>query len=121
MGKKNWAVVGVTEKKEKFGYKIWKILRDNNYNTFGVNPNYQEIEGEKIYHSLSDIEEKIDVIDMVIPPKHGEVTLREAKDLGIEYIFFQPGTYNNELIKLADELGFKYLLEDCVYATLKAK
>ena len=121
MGQKNWAVVGVTEKKEKFGYKIWKILRDHNYTTFGVNPNYDEIEGEKIYHSLRDIGEKIDVIDMVIPPKHGEVTLREAKDLGVEYIFFQPGTYNKELVKLAEELGFKYLLDDCVYASLKAK
>lgn len=116
---KSWAVVGVTANKDKYGYKIWKTLKQHDYNTFGVNPNYDEIEGEKIYHNLKDLPEKVEVVDMVVPPKIALTTLEEAKELGIEYIFFQPGTYNKEVVAKADELGLKYLLDDCIYATLR--
>lgn len=119
--KKVWAVVGVTAKKDRYGYKIWKTLKDHGYTTYGVNPNYDEIEGEKIYHSLKDLPEKVDVIDMVVPPKHSITTLEEAKIEEIDYIFFQPGTYNEEVVEKAKELDLKYLLDDCVYATLKRK
>lgn len=120
MDKKVWAVVGVTAKKDKWGYKLYKILKDHNYETYGVSPNYDEIEGDKIYKSLKDIPGKIDVIDMVVSPKISINTLDEAKEAGIEYIFFQPGTYNDEVVAKAEELGLKYLTGDCVYATLKS-
>ena len=119
--KKNWAVVGVTEKKDRFGYKIWKILEEHNYIAHGVNPKYNEIDGKKIYSSIKDIPEKIDVVNMVVSPKFASGILDEAKELGIEYIFFQPGTYDQKIVKKARDLGFKYLIDDCIYAILKAK
>lgn len=119
MDKKNWAVVGVTEKKDRYGYKIWRILEKFNYKVYGVNPNYNEIEGEKIYHKLGDIGEKIDVVDMVVPARVSINILDEIKDLGIEYIWFQPGSFNDEVIKKANDLGLKILYDDCIYAILK--
>lgn len=116
---KKWVVVGVSSKKDKWGYKIWKILKEHGYKTYGVNPNYDEIEGEKIYKSLSELPEKVDVIDMVVPKNVSITTLEEAKDLGIEYIFFQPGTYDDKVVERAEGLELKYLLDDCIYATLK--
>lgn len=118
--KKIWVVAGVTGRKERFGYKIWKILKEHNYKTYGVNPNYDEIEGEKIYHSVLDLPEKVDVLDMVVGPKIAMKTLDEAKEAGIEYIWFQPGSFNDEVIAKAKELDFKILYDDCIYATLKA-
>ena len=120
MEKKVWAVVGVTAKRERFGYKIWKILQKHGYEVYGVNPNYDEIEGQKIYHSLEDLPKKVDVIDMVVSPKIGTTTLEEAKELGIDYIFFQPGTYNDEILKKSDDLDLKYVI-DCVYAILRQR
>lgn len=117
--KKTWVVAGVTGKQDKFGYKIWKILKENNYETYGVNPNYDEIEGDKIYHSIKDLPKKVEVLDMVVSPKIAIPTLEEAKEVGIEYIWFQPGTYNDEVIEKAEELGFKILYNDCVYKVLR--
>jgi len=119
MNSKVWAVVGVTGNKDKYGYKIWKILMDHEYETYGVSPNYEELEGIKIYSALKDLPVKPDVVDMVVAPKISINILDEAKELGIKYIFFQPGTYNDEVVKKAEELGLEYLLDDCVYATLK--
>ena len=116
--KKVWVVAGVTGKKDKFGYKIWKKLKQHGYETFGVNPNYEEIEGEQIFPAVKDLPVKVDVLDMVLPPKISIHTLDEAKAAGIEYIWFQPGTYNNEVLAKAKELEFKVLYDDCVLATL---
>lgn len=116
--KKVWAVAGVTERKDRYGYKIWKKLKEHDYETYGINPNYEEIEGEKIYSSVKDIPTKIDVLDMVVAPKIGMNTLDEAKEAGVEYIWFQPGSFNDEIISRAKELEFKILYDDCVYAVL---
>ncbi|TJX68720.1 CoA-binding protein [Soehngenia saccharolytica] len=117
---KNWAVIGVTAKKDRYGYKIWKILGEHGYNVYGVSPNYDEIEGVKIYHSIGDIPDKIDVVDMVVAPKISLNVLDEIKEKDIELVFFQPGSYDEEVLKKADELGLSYIIEDCIYATLKA-
>lgn len=119
LGKKSWAVVGVSANKDRYGYKIWKTLKEHNYETYGVSPNYEEIEGEKIYSTLKDLPVKVEVIDIVVSPKIAMNILEEAKELGIEYIFFQPGTFNDEVVQKAEELGLKYLVGHCIYATLK--
>lgn len=119
--KKVWAVAGVTARKERFGYKIWKNLKEHGYKAYGVNPNYDQIEDEKIYHSLVDIPEKIEVLDMVVSPNIAMKTLDDAKEAGIEYIWFQPGSFNDEVIEKAKEMEFKILYNDCVYATLRNK
>lgn len=119
LDKKLWVVVGVTGKKDRFGYKIWKTLKEFNYETYGVSPNYEELEGDTIYPSVKDLPKKVDVLDMVVAPKIAINILDEAKEAGIEYIWFQPGSYNDEVLEKAKELEFKILYDDCVYATLR--
>lgn len=121
LDKKKWVVVGVSEKHDRWGYKTWKKLKEHNYEVYGVSPNYEEIEGDKIYSSLSELPEKVDVLDMVVSPKIAMNILDEAKATNIDYIFFQPGTYNNKVIEKASSLGFKYVIDDCIYSTLRSK
>ncbi|GFN35938.1 CoA-binding protein [Tepidimicrobium xylanilyticum] len=118
MSKEVWAVVGVTPNEEKFGYKIWKILLDNGYETYGVNPNYDYIHNKKIYPTLKDVPTNIEVVDLVVSPKVSLNVIDEAKELGIEYLWFQPGTFDQEVIDKAEKLGFKIIYDDCVLATL---
>lgn len=121
LAKKVWAVVGVTGKKDKFGYTIWKSLKKHGYETYGVSPNYEELEGDKIYKSVKDVPVQVEVVDMVVAPKIAMNVLDEAKEAGVEYIWFQPGSFNDEVISKSIDLGFKILNNDCVYAVLKNK
>lgn len=121
LNKKIWAVVGVTDKKEKFGYKIFKKLIEHGYETYGVNPKYDLIDGEKIYPDLKSLPKKVDVVDVVVPPKVTINLLDEIYGLGIENVWFQPGTYDEEVIEKAEKLGLKMVYNDCVYARLIEK
>ena len=53
LDQKVWAVIGATHKTEKFGYKIYKRLKDHGYEVYPVNPNIAEIDGDTCYSSLS--------------------------------------------------------------------
>lgn len=116
--KKTWAVVGVTTDKARYGYKIWTKLQGHNYKAYGVNPKYDEIEGETVYGQLKDLPEKVDVVDLVVPPHVSKDLLDEIKDQGIDYVWFQPGTFNEQVIEKAKDLDLKILYDDCIYATL---
>ncbi|MGE5474857.1 MAG: CoA-binding protein [Ignavibacteriales bacterium] len=110
---RNWVVVGASENKEKYGYKIFRRLKDLGYNVIPVNPNYETILGEKCYPNLMSLTQKPDVINLVVSPKHGMKTIQEASDLGIKYIWLQPGTFNDELLEFAREKGIE-TLQACV-------
>lgn len=117
MKMKNWAVVGATTKKNRFGYKIVKKLKENDYNVFPVNPKCEEVDGLKCYDDLSSIEAQIDVVDMVVNPKHGINVMAEINKLGIKYVWLQPGTRSQEIRDFAAENDIE-LVEDCIYANL---
>jgi predicted CoA-binding protein len=115
--KKVWAVVGASIHHDKFGYKLYKKLKENGYKVYPVNPGYDEVDGDKCYPSLSDLPEKPEVIDMVVNPKIGRNIVEEAAQLGIKYIWLQPGTHNEEIIKQIEEKGISYV-KNCVLVAL---
>ncbi len=116
--KKVWAVVGVTPDPEKFGYKIFKKLKEKGYRVYGINPKYTEVEGETIYASVQDLPEKPDCVDMVVNYKLSLPMLDEIKAAGIEYVWFQPGTFDEEVIEKAEAYGMKIVYYDCVLVAL---
>jgi len=116
--KKIWAVVGANNDPEKFGNKIYRKLLSRGCTVYPVNPKYESIEGNQCFKDLSSLPQKPDVIDMVVSPKRGRPILEEAARLGIEYIWFQPGTYDDELLEFTRAKGLKYVLA-CVLVALR--
>lgn len=116
--KKRWVVVGVTPNTDKFGYKIFKILKQNQYEVWGVNPRYKELEGELLYDSLENLPETPECISVVVPPAVSLALVDEAAKAGIEYIWFQPGAYNEEVIQKARSLHLKAVYNECVLIAL---
>ncbi len=112
--KKNWAVVGAHPNEEKFGNKIYKKLMNQGFNVFLVNPKHKEIDNIKTYSSIKDIDDTVDCISMVVNPTLARVAVEEAIEKQINYIWFQPHTYDDELIKFAEDNGIKTIHGTCV-------
>lgn len=118
LNKKVWAVIGVTPDPDKFGYKIYKKLKEKGYKVYGINPRYTEVEGEKIYSSIKDLPEKPDCVDMVVNYKLSLAVLDEIQDAGVEYVWFQPGTFDEAVIEKAVGMNMKIVYYDCVLVAL---
>lgn len=110
---KHWAVVGATDDPAKFGYRIWRVLKDRGYQATPVNPSLTEIEGEPVYRSILDVPERPEVVDMVVNPRTGLRVMKEIAQAGIRYVWMQPGTRSDEIRDFAEENGIE-LIEDCV-------
>ncbi len=117
LGKKVWAVVGATENPEKFGNRIYRRLKQRCYEVYAVNPMYDIVDGDPCYGSLSELPKVPEVIDMVVSPKRAIPVLEEAAKLGVRYIWFQPHTYDDEVLRITEQLGLEYVL-DCVLVAL---
>lgn len=113
LGKKVWAVVGANQNPEKYGNMIYKKLKAKGYEVYAVNHLYDTVEGDPCYKDLSSLPKLPDVIDIVVSPKRAKPIIEEAAKLGVKYIWFQPGTYDDEVINLAKNLGLE-TVQACV-------
>ncbi|MHA1410586.1 MAG: CoA-binding protein [Candidatus Odinarchaeia archaeon] len=93
-----FAVVGVSRDPSKYGHRIYFTLRRLGYKVYAVNPNLDIVNGDRVYHSLSELPEKPDVVDIVVRPSVGLKVVQEAKELGISNIWLQPGAESDEII-----------------------
>ena len=113
IGKKVWAVVGANTNPEKFGNKVYRRLKERGYEVYAVNPKYDSIDGDPCYKSLSELPKVPEVIDIVVSPERAVPAIEEAARLGIKYVSFQPHTYNNDVLKLANKGGME-IFAGCV-------
>ncbi|HKL41953.1 MAG TPA: CoA-binding protein [Clostridia bacterium] len=113
-----WAVVGASRNESKFGYRIYKLLKDRGYDTVPINPVYRDIDGDATKSDLLSLDEKVDCISVVVSPKRAKKVVKDAIETGIENIWFQPGTYNSEIINLAKEGNLNVVYDNCVLVEL---
>jgi predicted CoA-binding protein len=98
-----WAVVGVSEDRSKFGYKVFKRLKDAGYTVYPVNPKLSELDGEPVFPDLTSLPEVPDVVNCVVPPAVTEALIPVCAEKGIEYIWMQPGADSREAFALAKQ------------------
>ena len=118
LGKSVWAVVGATPNQEKFGNKIYKKLKSKGYEVYAVNPNYDEVEGDRCYHSIEELPVKPDCVDMVVAPPVSKKFIPSIAEAGIKYLWFQPGSFDDEAISLAEDQGIQTVYHHCVLVAL---
>ncbi len=109
-----FAVVGVSRKTAKYGHQVYKDLKEAGYVVYPLNPNIDEVMGDRCYHSLSELPEKPDVVDTVIPPNVTEKTVEECRELGIERVWMQPGSESEHAIRFCEENNIKVVHDVCV-------
>jgi predicted CoA-binding protein len=113
-----FAVVGATQTREKFGYKIFRMLRDYDKTAYPVNPRYEEIDGEVCYSSIAEVPEKPGVVVSVVRPELTDALIKHCKEEGISLVWLQPGTYNDAVVEKCRSLGIKAIHGPCILVKL---
>ncbi len=112
------AVIGASDNKSKYGYKVYMKLKKERYNVFPVNPNKNSINGDKVHDSITEIEDKIDSVSIVVNPKIGKKVIREVKKEGITLVWFQPGAYDSKILEYCKNNNIEVIYERCVLVDL---
>jgi len=110
---KTLAVLGVNQDFDSYANKIVRKIRQIGKIAYPVNPKYTSLFDEPVYTSLGTLPSKPDVVVFVINPLIGMSYLQAVVDLGVKYIWLQPGTISQELLDKAEALGLE-AIEACV-------
>jgi len=116
-----FAVVGASRDPEKYGHQVYRDLRNAGYRVYCVNPNADEVLGDKCYPSLEALSAKPDVVDVVVPPKITEQLVKTCKKLGITKVWMQPGSESKTAIKFCEENGIDVVHGVCVMVERRSR
>lgn len=104
MKKERVLILGASPKVARYSYKAMKMLTDHGHEVFLVSPTYDEIEGEKVYKSLGELE-KIDTLTLYVNSKILETLKDEVIELNPKRVIFNPGTEDLSLEEYFKEKG----------------
>ena len=115
MNRRNiFAVVGASRNPQKYGYQVYRDLKNAGYKVYPVNPNAEEILGARCYPSLENLPINPDVVDVVVPPRVTERIVKTCKKLGITKVWMQPGSESETAIEFCDDNSIDVVHGVCV-------
>ncbi|MGV3635010.1 MAG: CoA-binding protein [Pseudorhodoplanes sp.] len=114
---KTIAVVGVSPKIVRPSYFVFKYLLERGYRMIPVNPGQAggELLGQRIYATLAEIPEPLDMVDIFRNSDAALGVVQEALALNPKpkVIWMQLGVRNDEAAKLAEDAGLKVVMNRC--------
>ena len=115
-GAKVIAVVGASPKPERDSHQIMAMLQRHGYRTIPVNPQAAggTILGERVYASLAEVPEPIDIVDVFRNSEAAGAILMEAAELGLKTIWLQLGVRNDAAAAAARAKGATVIQDRCI-------
>lgn len=112
---KTIALVGASDKPERDSYKVMAFLLENGYRVFPINPLLAgtRIMNCKVYHSINDIPEPIDMLEVFRQSKYLYDIVVEAKQANINCIWTQLGVIDKKAEVLALENNITMIVNRC--------
>jgi predicted CoA-binding protein len=100
------AVTGVSREAKGHGSNVvYQRLRARGYEVFAVNPNADEVEGDRSYHDLRSIPGGVQAVVIGTRPEIAEETMRECAELGIKHVWMHRGPGAGSVSKAAADYG----------------
>ncbi|HLJ27462.1 MAG TPA: CoA-binding protein [Candidatus Angelobacter sp.] len=108
------AVVGLSDSPLRPSHGVAAYMQSQGYRIIPVNPNIHGALGEKAVASLSEIKEKIDVVDIFRRSELVEEVVDEAIQLGVSAIWMQEGVVHEKAAQKARQAGIFVVMDRCI-------
>jgi len=108
------AIVGLSANWYRPSFFAAKYLQDYGYTIIPVNPNYDEILGQRCYPSIEDIPQAVDVVDVFQRSEFVLPIARSAADIGAKVFWMQLGVHNERAAEVAFKGGLKVVSNRCM-------
>jgi O-acetylhomoserine (thiol)-lyase len=109
------AMVGASSNWNRPSYFVMKYLQGKGYRVIPVNPGTagKEQLGEKIYASLRDIPDKIDMVDVFRASDQVGPIVDDAIAIGAKVVWMQLGVRNDAAAEKAEAAGLEVVMNRC--------
>ena len=109
------AVIGASSNPSRDSNKVIKFLIDRGYEVFPINPKEKnnKIYGKKFFSDLSEINEKIDMVDIFRAKDHVLKITEDSIKAGINIIWTQEGIIDEKSETIAKNAGATFVMNEC--------
>jgi predicted CoA-binding protein len=109
------ALAGASKKKDKDSNIVMKFLQKSGYKVIPVNPTYinDTIHGERVYGTLLDIKEKVDIVDVFRPSEETIDIANQTKEIGAQVLWLQLNIENNKAKEIVTKNKIYYIANNC--------
>ncbi len=111
---KRIAIVGLSSDPSRPSLGIAHYMQRQGYEIIPVNPNEQEVLGERAYASLRDLPEPPEVVDIFRRPDAVGQVVDDAIAVGAKAVWIQSGIINYEAARKAREAGLLVVMDRCL-------
>ena len=123
---KNIAMVGVSNDPQKASTIVMKYMQKYGFKVYPVNPKAKgkRILGEEVFEKITDIRDRIDIVDVFRPSKEVLAIAEDTVKIGAKVLWLQLGIKNDEAKKLIESKNIQYVENKCTkmeYQTLFLK
>ena len=111
---KTIAIPGLSPKEDKDSHRVAKYFQEQGYKIIPIYPKEDTILGQKVYRSLAEITEQVDMVNMFRKAEVADeiVDSIEKRD-DVKVLWLQKGIVNNMAAKRAKDLGLKVVQNRC--------
>jgi signal transduction histidine kinase/predicted CoA-binding protein len=110
------AVVGVVDEPNRSEYTVPAYLQEQGYRIIPINPDLEEVLGEKAYPDLLSAPKPIDVVQ-IFHPENILAVVKQAIEIGAKTIWMHEGIVDNQAAALARSAGLNVVMDNCMRAT----
>ncbi len=100
-----FAVVGASRRPEKYGFLVYRSLKDAGKTAYAVNARADQVDGDICYPNLAALPVVPEVAVMVVPPPATEAAVAECARLGIRHLWMQPGAESDDAVRACHAAG----------------
>ena len=112
---KKIAMVGVSNDPTKASTIVMKYMQKYGFKVYPVNPKAegQKILGEDVCGKITDIKDKVDIVNVFRPSKEALDIAKDAVDIKAKVLWLQLGIKNLEAKKLVEQQKIEYIENRC--------
>ena len=107
------AVVGASRDPNKAGGSVPAGLQQRGFRIIPINPFADTLFGERVYRSLSEVPDKIDIVDVFRPSRDAAEIARQAVAVGAKAVWLQLNIRSEEARRIAEGAGLDYVEDSC--------
>ncbi len=114
----NVAVIGASDKPDRFSYKAFKLLQEKGHQVYPVHQRIKTVEGTPVFASIKDIPQDIDTVTLYVAADISNQLTNDILECVPQRIIFNPGAENPQLAAKAQAKGI-HTVEDCTLVMLR--
>lgn len=108
------AVVGLSPNHSRASYGVAQYLQSAGYRIIPVNPNAQEVLGEKAVARLEDIPVPVDIVDIFRRSVYVAEVVDAAIRIGARAVWMQEGVTDAKAAERARQAGLFVMMDSCL-------